>query len=35
MITIDQFGLSGKGDDILKYFGMTADNVVKQVKAVL
>ncbi|GJD10848.1 Transketolase-2, chloroplastic [Galdieria sulphuraria] len=35
MVSIDQFGLSGKGNDILKHFGITVENVVKQVKAVL
>ncbi|GJQ11821.1 hypothetical protein GpartN1_g3612.t1 [Galdieria partita] len=35
MVTIDQFGVSGKGDDILKHFGITVENVLKQVKAVL
>eukprot|EP00871_Galdieria_phlegrea_P003331 jgi/Galph1/399/GphlegSOOS_G5203.1 len=34
-ITVDSFGLSGKGDDLLQYFGFTSENIVKQVKALL
>ncbi len=34
-ISMNRFGLSGPGDDVLAYFGFTVDNVVKSAKAVL
>lgn len=34
-ISMNRFGLSGPGDDVLAYFGFTVDNVVKTAKAVL
>ncbi len=34
-ISMNRFGLSGSGDDVLAYFGFTVDNVVKTAKAVL
>jgi transketolase len=32
---IDQFGASGKGADVLKHFGFTADNVGQQIRELL
>jgi transketolase len=34
-IGIDQFGLSGKPNDLLHKFGLTAENIAKQIQAIL
>ncbi|SFB92447.1 transketolase [Spirosoma endophyticum] len=34
-ISMNRFGLSGPGEEVMAYFGFTVDNVVKQAKAVL
>ncbi len=34
-VSMNRFGLSGPGDDVLAYFGFTVENVVKAAKAVL
>ncbi len=35
VIGINSFGASGKGDEVYKYFGITAENVAKKVKELL
>ncbi|MVM34527.1 transketolase [Spirosoma sp. HMF4905] len=34
-ISMNRFGLSGPGEEVMAYFGFTVENVVKQAKAVL
>lgn len=34
-ISMNRFGLSGPGEEVMAYFGFTVDNVVEQAKAVL
>ena len=34
-ISMNRFGLSGPGEEVLEYFGFSVDNVVEQAKAVL
>ncbi|WP_332367713.1 transketolase-like TK C-terminal-containing protein [Spirosoma telluris] len=34
-ISMNRFGLSGPGEEVMAYFGFTIENVVKQAKAVL
>lgn len=34
-ISMNRFGLSGPGEEVMEYFGFSVDNVVKQAKAVL
>ncbi|WP_018623214.1 transketolase [Spirosoma luteum] len=34
-ISMNQFGLSGPGEEVMAFFGFSVDNVVKQAKAVL
>jgi len=35
VIGIDRFGESGPGDEVMKFFGFTVENVVKHAKAIL
>jgi transketolase len=35
VLGIDRFGESAPGDQLMKYFGMTVENVVKTVESVL
>ncbi len=35
MITMDSFGLSGTGDDVMKYFGFTVRNIKKQIEKLI
>ena len=34
-VSMNRFGLSGPGEEVMEYFGFSVDNVVKQAKAVL
>jgi transketolase len=34
-VSMNRFGLSGPGEEVMAYFGFSVDNVVKQAKAVL
>ena len=35
MITMESFGLSGTGDDVMKYFGFTTQNIKKEIQKLI
>ena len=35
MITMESFGLSGTGNDVMRYFGFTVTNVKKQIQKLI
>jgi transketolase len=35
MITVETFGLSGTGNDVMKHFGFTVNNVKKEIKKLI
>ena len=35
MITMESFGLSGTGNDVMRYFGFTVTNIKKQMQKLI